>query len=151
MPFVYFMICIKRNYIIMHTTNSEIQQMLRMSSKIVCWQRLNKYISWKIPKPFPLGYSEYCIAVVRQISNKGNADISNYENSISYDNNLEFEREELKQALNILKTDERNIVLLSVVAGFNSKEISKITGYSSGNVRQKLSRSLSKMKIYLSL
>ena len=93
-----------------------------------------------------------CSANIKtQISNKGNADISNYENSISYDNNLEFEREELKQALNILKTDERNIVLLSVVAGFNSKEISKITGYSSGNVRQKLSRSLSKMKIYLSL
>lgn len=93
-----------------------------------------------------------CSANIKtQISNKSNADISNYENSISYDNNLEFEREELKQALNILKTDERNIVLLSVVAGFNSKEISKITGYSSGNVRQKLSRSLSKMKIYLSL
>lgn len=63
-----------------------------------------------------------CSANIKtQISNKSNADISNYENSISYDNNLEFEREELKQALNILKTDERNIVLLSVVAGFNSK------------------------------
>lgn len=149
------MICIKRNYIIMHTTNSEIQQMPRMSFRIVYWQRLNKYISWKIQKPFSswLFRILYCgcsANIKTQISNKSNADISNYENSISYDNNLEFEREELKQALNILKTDERNIVLLSVVAGFNSKEISKITGYSSGNVRQKLSRSLSKMKIYLS-
>ena len=35
MLFVYFMICIKSNYIIMHTTNSEIQQMPRMSFRIV--------------------------------------------------------------------------------------------------------------------
>ena len=45
--------------------------------------------------------------------------------------------------------DEKNIVLLSVVAGLQSKEIAKISGYSAGNVRQKLSRSLAKMKRYL--
>lgn len=46
--------------------------------------------------------------------------------------------------------DDRNIVLLSVVVGLNSKEIAKITGFTAGNVRQRLSRSLSKMKRYLS-
>lgn len=93
-----------------------------------------------------------CSANIKvQISQRNNqVNIETYENILSYDNDIEFEREELKQALSILKEDERTIVLLSVIAGFNSKEISKITGYSSGNVRQKLSRSLAKMKKYLS-
>lgn len=56
---------------------------------------------------------------------------------------------DLQKALSLLKEQERDIVLLSVVAGFNSKEIAKITGLTSGSVRSKLSRSLSKMREYL--
>ena len=57
---------------------------------------------------------------------------------------------ELAEALAILKEDEREIVLLSVVAGLTSGEISKQTGQSPGTVRSKLSRSLAKMRGFLS-
>lgn len=56
---------------------------------------------------------------------------------------------ELCQALDMLSSEERDIVLLSVVAGFTSKEISRITGLTAGSVRSKLSRSLTKMRNFL--
>lgn len=56
---------------------------------------------------------------------------------------------ELCQALDILSNDEKDIVLLSVVAGFTSREISKVTGLTAGSVRSKLSRSLTKMRNFL--
>lgn len=57
---------------------------------------------------------------------------------------------ELAEALAILKDDEREIVLLSVVAGLTSDEIATQTGLRSGSVRSKLSRSLAKMREFLS-
>lgn len=89
-------------------------------------------------------------AVKEQIKRRSHSDIEDYKNILSYDNTADIEREELKQALDILSEEEKNIVLLSVVVGLRSKEIAKITGFTAGNVRQKLSRSLSKMKCCLS-
>lgn len=57
---------------------------------------------------------------------------------------------ELAEALSILGSDEREIVLLSVVAGLSSAEISEQTGLAPGTVRSKLSRSLAKMRGFLS-
>ena len=57
---------------------------------------------------------------------------------------------ELAEALSQLSEDEREIVLLSSAAGLTSSEISVITGLSSGSVRSKLSRSMAKMRKYLS-
>lgn len=56
---------------------------------------------------------------------------------------------ELKQALDKLQPDEKDIVLLCLVAGFTSKECSKIVGIKPSSVRSKLSRSLAKMRNYL--
>lgn len=98
---------------------------------------------------FKILYYGCCERIKFQIEQKNTDEIGKYENLILCDSNLDLERIELKQALNILKEDEKNIVLLSVISGLSSKEISKITGLSSGNVRQKLSRSLAKMKKYL--
>ena len=56
---------------------------------------------------------------------------------------------ELREALDQLRPDEREVVLLAVVAGLNSREISEITGLTSGSSRSKLSRSLAKMREYL--
>lgn len=58
--------------------------------------------------------------------------------------------QELMEALNSLSRQEQSIVLLSVIAGLNSKEIANLTGLTPGSVRSKLSRSLSKMKKYWS-
>ena len=92
-----------------------------------------------------------CVSAVKEKAAKRNhSDIEEYSNIISYDNDINFEREEIKQALSILSEDDQSIILLSVVVGLKSKEVAKITGLTSGNVRQRLSRSLSKMKRYLS-
>ena len=99
---------------------------------------------------FTILYHGCMSAIKEQIKQRNTCDIEDYANAFSYNNTVDVEREELKQALNRLSEDDRNIVLLSVVVGLNSKEIAKITGFTAGNVRQRLSRSLSKMKRYLS-
>ncbi|MDO4869442.1 MAG: sigma-70 family RNA polymerase sigma factor [Bacillota bacterium] len=55
----------------------------------------------------------------------------------------------LQEALRLLSEEERNIVLLSVIAGLKSGEIADITGLTAGSVRSSLSRSLHKMRGYL--
>ena len=57
---------------------------------------------------------------------------------------------ELTEALSQLREEERDIVLLSIVGGLNSTEISALTGLAAGSVRSKLSRSLTKMREFLS-
>ena len=57
---------------------------------------------------------------------------------------------ELGEALAQLREEERDIVLLSVIRGLNSSEISSLTGLAAGSVRSKLSRSLAKMREFLS-
>ena len=57
-----------------------------------------------------------------------------------------FEHLELAEALSLLSAEERDIVLLSAVSGFNSREIGKLLG---ATVRSKLSRSLKKMREFL--
>ena len=56
---------------------------------------------------------------------------------------------ELSEALALLKSDDRDIVLLAVIAGYNSREIAKITGKKPSTVRSRLSRSLAKMREFL--
>ncbi len=86
-----------------------------------------------------------CAGYVKdQIQKRKTDDIDNYV-GLSSPNEFVISHE-LNEALNKLSDDDKNIVLLSVVAGLKSKEIAQITGFSSVNVRQKLSRSLAKMK-----
>ena len=56
---------------------------------------------------------------------------------------------ELCEALEKLNPKEKELVLLSAVAGFNSKEIANVLGMTSGGVRSQLSRSLKKMRKFL--
>lgn len=53
---------------------------------------------------------------------------------------------DLVRLLDTLEPDEKEIVILSAVCGFNSKEIAKITGQKSSTVRSRLSRSLAKLR-----
>ena len=54
-----------------------------------------------------------------------------------------------QNALLHLSEEERQIVLLSAVAGFTSKEIAATVDLTAGAVRSKLSRSLQKLRTYL--
>lgn len=60
------------------------------------------------------------------------------------------DRTDLQNALMRLTEEERQIVLLSAVAGFTSKEIAATVDLTAGAVRSKLSRSLEKLRTYLS-
>lgn len=53
---------------------------------------------------------------------------------------------ELKDALSRLDSDERQIVLLSVIGRCKSGEIAKMLNMTAGSVRSKLSRSLKKLR-----
>ena len=92
-----------------------------------------------------------CMAGIKaQIARREQADIDAYANSLSAAQSADLESQELRQALGILSEENQNIVLLSVVVGLSSREVAKITGLTAGTVRQRLHRSLSKMKSYLS-
>lgn len=56
---------------------------------------------------------------------------------------------ELSEALDTLSAQDRNIVLLSVIAGYNSREIASVTGLNASTVRSRLKRALAKMKAFL--
>lgn len=53
---------------------------------------------------------------------------------------------DVKKALKLLTEEERQIVGMSVLAGYTSKEIGRILHMRPGTVRSKLSRSLEKMR-----
>jgi RNA polymerase sigma-70 factor (ECF subfamily) len=140
------------NYAYFKLGNSQDAEDVVQDCVLTAYEQLHKlkkpeaFSSWL----FKILYFACISAIKTQIEKRNTFDIEDYENIISYDNNTDVERAELKQALDILSEDEKNIVLLSVVVGLNSKEIAKITGFTAVNVRQKLSRSLAKMKRYLS-
>lgn len=59
------------------------------------------------------------------------------------------DRTDLEHALLRLSDEERQIVLLSAVAGLTSKEIAETVDLTAGAVRSKLSRSLQKLRTYI--
>ena len=56
---------------------------------------------------------------------------------------------ELKEAFAILSGGDRDIVLLSVIAGYNSREIADIMSSKPATVRSRLARGLKKMREFL--
>ncbi|MBE5958316.1 MAG: RNA polymerase sigma factor [Lachnospiraceae bacterium] len=85
-----------------------------------------------------------------QIINVHNPNVSNFEdfNSGSYKSEVD-NRMDINEALIRLKKEERVIVTLCVVQGYNSSEVSEILGLNSSTVRSKLNRALAKMRKYL--
>ena len=91
-----------------------------------------------------------CAEIIKARAARRNMkDINEVAEKLTYDMENTVNKTELSQALGILKEDEREIVLLSVVTGLNSKEIGKICDMTAGAVRSKLSRSLKKMRNFL--
>lgn len=95
---------------------------------------------------FKIHYTTCSKYITRQIEAKENANLNDFENSAKLSQELSTLSIELMEGLNILNEQEREIVLLSIIAGFKSKEISELTGLTDGAVRSKLSRSLAKMR-----
>ena len=106
----------------------------------------NAFQSWL----FKILYCSCNHKIKEQIANRNNSDMDSIRNLSSFEDESFILAHELKQALSVLSEKDKNIVLLSVLAGFSSKEIARITGLTSGNVRQRLKRALSKMRCELS-
>ena len=58
---------------------------------------------------------------------------------------------ELSEAFGVLEDEDREIVLLSVIAGYNSRELADLLHMKPATVRSRLARSLTKMRTFLSL
>ncbi len=74
---------------------------------------------------FRILYCGCTAAIKEQIQKRNIDDIDDYKNISSFDNEIAIEREELKAALRILSEDEKNIVLLSVIAGLKARRLPK--------------------------
>ena len=98
---------------------------------------------------FKILYRSCNTVLTAQAARRKMADINGDGFPLTGDMTAAIEKTELTEALAILKDEEKEIVLLSVVSGLTSKEIAKVTEYTPGAVRSKLSRSLAKMRNYL--
>lgn len=93
--------------------------------------------------------SACCNEKLKHIINaKNSVDFEQAELFLNSDNNA-VEKTELCEALETLSEEEKEIVLLSCVAGFKSREIASFMDMTAGSVRSKLSRSLKKMRTFL--
>lgn len=88
-----------------------------------------------------------CCKLTGQLSEqRSRADVSELDSVPAVDNRLSPEVEE---AFGVLDAQDRDIVLLSVIAGYNSREIGYMTGLKDSTVRSRLSRALKRMKNFL--
>ena len=96
---------------------------------------------------FKILYRSCCAYVKLQSEQNARADIAELERISAEDSRLTSV--ELREALDSLEPTDRDIVLLSAVAGYSSGEIASITGMKAGTVRSRLSRSLKKLRAFL--
>lgn len=95
---------------------------------------------------FRIQYRSCCKLMTEQCERRARADSEELDRLAASDNHLS---PELMEAFGVLSAEDRDIVLLSAVAGYNSIEISTITGLKPSTVRSRLKRALAKMKQFL--
>lgn len=71
------------------------------------------------------------------------------DDSIIYECDFDFDSSDLKDALGSLDEESRNILSLSVLGGYKSSEIAKITGMKPSAVRSRLTRVKAKLRLRL--
>lgn len=95
---------------------------------------------------FKILYRKCCALQKEQIRLRGQADIDSLTNYEIDTYSFNYDTAELAEALKLLSSEERDIVLLSVLGGYSSKEVGKLMKLKSSTVRSKLSRGLKKMR-----
>ncbi len=71
---------------------------------------------------------------------------ANIEDEVIYTSDFDFESSDLKEALSSLDDESRAILSLSVLSGYNSNEISKISGLKASTIRSRLSKIKEKLR-----
>lgn len=97
---------------------------------------------------FKIMYRSCCSLIKEQIKLREAIDIDSL-NSSSASYSMNYENAEVKEALEVLSDEERDIVLLATVAGCKTREIAGLMGMNHSTVRSKLSRSLIKMRCFM--
>lgn len=97
---------------------------------------------------FKIMHFACCSVLSDRNKHSGNVSIDEISESAfcESDNSLSVE---IKQALETLSDEEKEIVLLCVIAGYKSREIAQILGSKPSTVRSTLSRSLKKLRKFL--
>lgn len=95
---------------------------------------------------FRILYRVCCGALSRQISRREMENIDERHDLSREEAHL---APELEEALAILTPEDKSIVLLSVVAGYKTREIADMLHLNHATVRSRLSRALAKMKSFL--
>lgn len=94
---------------------------------------------------FRIMYRACCKIIKTQSATKSQLSIDDVNASYTINEN----DYDIKFALSRLSSEEQDIVLLSIVGGYTSKEISKAMGIKSSTIRSKQARALEKMRSYL--
>ena len=94
---------------------------------------------------FKILYRECCRIITQTAARKPEEALSGQESA----GDTHHLAPELEEALNILSPEDKDIVLLSVVAGYKTREIAAMLSLNHTTVRSKLSRALAKMKSFL--
>ena len=100
------------------------------------------FVSWL----FKILYRKCCAVLSGYSSRQAETSLDEGEEIPVSDSHL---APELEEALGILAPEDRDIVLLSVIAGYKTREIAEMLGINHATVRSKLSRALAKMKEFL--
>ncbi len=100
------------------------------------------FVSWL----FKILYRK-CCAVLSQNSTR--KDVLSLDGGVDLPVTDDHLAPELEEALALLSAEEKDIVLLSVISGYKTREIAEMLGIKHSTVRSKLSRALAKMKNYL--
>lgn len=95
---------------------------------------------------FTILYRQCCAVLERRSSRAAEVCLTEGQESAAEDAHL---APELEEALALLSPEDRDIVLLAVVAGYKTREIAAIKQLKHGTVRSRLSRALAKMRQFL--
>ena len=114
-------------------------------SEISSIKKADSFSSWI----FRILYCTCTKYIKTQVKQRQAIEFSEVANTYIEEQNKAENKTEVMEALEILSDDEREIVMLSVIGGLKSREIAEIKNLKATSVRSKLSRSLSKMRIFL--
>lgn len=112
---------------------------IRAYTGAVSYKPMGKPLSWLLTIVRNLCYSKIRAGKVCE-------DLSQYENLAGTFEDDSIDRVVLEQALKLLDTDERQIVILHALTGLKHREIAEIIGAPVGTVLSKYNRALRKLR-----
>lgn len=145
-------------YLIKKTSSTSTAEDVAMDSFAVCWEKFDAYDPAKasfgtwlyviVNNKLKNYYRDY--KIVGEIDETSSVQ-EDFEDSLVEAEYLSTMRDALCDALEALPEAQRRIVIYKYFDNKNSNEIALLTGLTPGNVRQQLSRTLEKLRVYFQI